>query len=182
MGELSGQIAKALGFDSDYAEMIRFAARLHDIGKVGIPDSILLKPGKLTREEFAVMASHTAIGARILSGGSSAVVMLAERIALSHHEKWDGTGYPDQLSSENIPLLARSTAIADVYDALTSSRSYRLAMSHDEAMRIIEQGSGVHFDPACVKAWVRLADEDPSFLEEIAASDRSLKLVRKAAQ
>ena len=128
------------------------------------------------------MEFHPLLSSAMICASRSGFLKEELSVIRSHHEKWDGTGYPDQLSRENIPLLARITAIADVYDALTSSRSYRLAMSHDEAMRIIEQGSGVHFDPACVKAWVRLAEEDPSFLEEITASDRSLKLVSKAAQ
>ncbi len=174
------RLAEELKLNKDQLRAIAQGGVVHDVGKLKVPDSILNKPGKLTAEERSVMEFHPVSGYDMCKR----LGFLNEELSVirSHHEKWDGTGYPDQLSSENIPLLARITAIADVYDALTSSRSYRLAMSHDEAMRIIEQGSGVHFDPACVKAWVRLADEDPSFLEEITASDRSLKLVRKAAQ
>ncbi|MEO8194243.1 MAG: HD domain-containing phosphohydrolase [Gemmatimonadales bacterium] len=167
VGELSGRIATVLGFDVDYAEMIRFAARLHDIGKIGIPDAILLKPGKLTAEEFAVMSSHTVIGARILSGGSSQVVTLAERIALSHHERWDGTGYPHQLCGEQIPIEARIVAAADVLDALSSARPYRAAWPRKAVLWYIEQGSGAHFDPLVVDALRHsvalepLTDSDP---------------------
>ena len=132
--------------------MIKFAARLHDIGKIGIPDSILLKPGKLTPEEFAVMASHTVIGARILSGGSSEVVMLAERIALSHHEKWDGTGYPHKLRGDDIPVEARIVAAADVLDALSHPRPYRAEWPRSSVLALIQRNSGLHFDPAVVSA------------------------------
>ena len=152
VGEISGQIARALGFSEDYANMIRFAGRLHDIGKIGIPDSILLKPGKLSPEEFAVMASHTAIGARILSGGSSEVVMLAERIAMSHHEKWDGTGYPHRLKGDAIPIEARIVSVADVLDALSHPRPYRAEWPRSSVLSLIQRGSGLHFDPAMVKA------------------------------
>jgi putative two-component system response regulator len=152
VGEISGRIARALGFGSDYADMIRFAARLHDIGKIGIPDSILLKPHKLTKDEFAVMASHTVIGARILSGGSSDVVMLAERIALSHHERWDGTGYPHGLKGDAIPIEARIVAAADVLDALSHPRSYRPEWPRASVLGLIQRSSGSHFDPAVVKA------------------------------
>jgi len=159
VGEISAQIARALGFSDDYADMIRFAGRLHDIGKIGIPDSILLKPGKLSPEEFAVMASHTAIGARILSGGSSEVVMLAERIALSHHEKWDGTGYPRHLVGSAIPLEGQVAAVADVFDALTSDRPYRQAFPMERAVEIMRGESGRHFDPRLVDLFLENVDE-----------------------
>lgn len=152
VGELSGLIARALGFSDDYAEKIKFAGRLHDIGKIGIPDSILLKPGKLTPEEFAVMASHTAIGARILSGGSSEVVMLAERIALSHHEKWDGRGYPHRLKGIEIPIEARIVSVADVLDALSHPRPYRAEWPRSSVVGLIQRGAGSQFDPEVVRA------------------------------
>ena len=152
VGEISGRLAGVLGFDREYAEMIRFAARLHDIGKIGIPDSILLKAGKLTAEEFKVMASHTVIGARILSGGSSEVVTLAEKIALSHHEKWDGSGYPHRLYGEQIPIEARIVSVADVLDALSYSRPYRDAWMRESVLAFLENESGSHFDPRIVAA------------------------------
>ena len=152
VGEISGRIASVLGFDPDYAEMIRFAARLHDIGKIGIPDAILLKPGKLSADEFKVMATHTVIGARILAGGSSEVVTLAERIALSHHEKWDGSGYPHRLRGECIPVEARIVSVADVLDALSYSRPYREAWDRDSVLAFIESEAGTHFDPQVVAA------------------------------
>ena len=161
VGEMSGRIATALGFDDDYAEMLKFAARLHDIGKIGIPDSILLKPSSLTAEEFAVMVTHTLIGARILSGGSSEVVTLAERIALSHHERWDGTGYPHRLRKEQIPIEARIVAAADVLDALLHSRSYREAWPLDSVLALIHNGAGSHFDPKVVRALMSSIESDP---------------------
>ena len=152
VGEISGRIASVLGFDREYAEMIRFAARLHDIGKIGIPDSILLKPGKLSGDEFKVMASHTVIGARILSGGSSEVVTLAEKIALSHHEKWDGSGYPQRLCGDDIPIEARIVSAADVLDALSYPRPYRDAWMRESVLAFLESRSGSHFDPRVIAA------------------------------
>jgi putative two-component system response regulator len=152
VGEISEKIARSLGFPDHYCDMLRFAARLHDIGKIGIPDSILLKPTKLTPQEFAVMASHTVIGARILSGGSSDVVMLAERIALSHHERWDGAGYPHRLKGEAIPIEARIVSVADVVDALSFARPYRPEWPRHSVLMHIKRSSGTHFDPAVVAA------------------------------
>lgn len=174
------RLAEEMKLSKDQLRAIAQGGVVHDVGKLKVPDSILNKPGKLTADERSIMEFHPVSGYDMCKR----LGFLKDELSVirSHHEKWDGSGYPDRLAGENIPLLARITAIADVYDALTSSRSYRLAMSHDEAMRIIEQGSNIHFDPACVKEWVKLAAEEPSFLEEIAASDRSLKLVRKAAQ
>jgi len=150
VGEISEKIARAMGFPDHYCEMLRFAGRLHDIGKIGIPDSILLKPTKLTPQEFAVMASHTVIGARILSGGSSDVVMLAERIALSHHERWDGAGYPHRLKGEAIPIEARIVSVADVHDALSFARPYRPEWPRHSVLTHIKRSAGTHFDPAVV--------------------------------
>ncbi|RAP74489.1 HD-GYP domain-containing protein [Paenibacillus montanisoli] len=153
---------------------------VHDVGKLKVPDSILNKEGKLTPEERFIIEKHPLSGYDMCKR----LGFLKDELSVirSHHEKWDGTGYPDRLKGESIPLLARITAIADVYDALTSSRSYRQAMSHDEAMVIIIQGSGVHFDPGCVKAWLRVVSTDAEFFQEIAANSRSLKLVQKQAE
>ncbi|WP_219835177.1 HD-GYP domain-containing protein [Paenibacillus sp. R14(2021)] len=153
---------------------------VHDVGKLKVPDAILNKAGKLTQEERLIIERHPVSGYDICKQ----LGFLNDELSVirSHHEKWDGTGYPDRLSGESIPLLARITAVADVYDALTSSRSYRQAMSHEDAMQIITEGSGVHFCPSCVKAWQRLSSTDAEFLREIAASDRTIRLVHKAAQ
>jgi putative two-component system response regulator len=159
VGEISGLIALQLGFNAEHAEMIKFAARLHDIGKIGIPDSILLKPGKLTPEEFSTMSTHTSIGARILSGGSSEVVMLAEKIALSHHERWDGSGYPHGLKGAQIPVEARIVSVADVLDGLLHARPYREAWPISAVLAFIERGSGSQFDPDVVNALLRVVAE-----------------------
>jgi response regulator RpfG family c-di-GMP phosphodiesterase len=139
-------------------EMLFKSAPLHDIGKVGIPDAILLKPGKLTDEEFKVMKRHSWLGANALKVaeerlGSNSFLRLAGEIALTHHEKWDGTGYPRKLSGYDIPLSGRLMAIADVYDALITRRIYKEPVSHEETMKIIGEGKGGHFDPMLVDAF-----------------------------
>lgn len=143
----------------NYIELLYKSAPLHDVGKVGVPDSVLLKPGKLTDEEFEIMKGHAEIGAEALSIaekqlGSSSFLRVAKEIALTHHEKWDGSGYPNQLSGEAIPLSGRLMALADVYDALISKRVYKPAFSHDKAKAIILEGKGKHFDPQIVDAFL----------------------------
>lgn len=157
VGQLSAAIAASLGLPREAVELIRAAAPLHDVGKIGVPDHILLKAGKLTPEEFAVMKTHTTIGAAILAGGRSALVIEAERIALNHHERWDGTGYPNGLGGDVIPLGARIVAVADVFDALTHERPYRAAWPLDRVMEEIRAQSGHHFDPAVVAAFLTQA-------------------------
>ena len=139
--------AEVLGWPADQVQNIRLAAPMHDLGKIGISDTILRKPGKLTPQEFAVMKTHTVIGARILEGSESAILQMAHEIALAHHERWDGTGYPRGLAGLEIPESARILAIVDVYDALTHRRVYHEALPEDKAMEIMEQGRGKHFDP-----------------------------------
>ncbi|MEM7454196.1 MAG: HD domain-containing phosphohydrolase [Planctomycetota bacterium] len=153
--------------DERYVSDLELASSLHDIGKVGIPDSILLKPGRLTTAERDVMEFHTVIGGECLEAieqrlGENGFMQLAREVAYHHHERWDGTGYPHGLSEEAIPLAARIVAVADVYDALTSKRPYKRAMSHMESRGIIVSGSGQHFDPEVVDAFLRHEDE---FLE-----------------
>lgn len=146
-------------------EAIFKSAPLHDIGKVGIPDRILLKPGKLTEEEFEIMKTHTTIGrdsilaAQNSLGSYSEFLELAREIAYSHHEKWDGTGYPQGLKGEAIPLSARLMAVADVYDALISQRVYKEALSHETALQFIRDGRGSHFDPRLADAFLEIAEE-----------------------
>ncbi len=145
--------------DADYIRTIYIASPVHDIGKVGIPDHILLKPGRLTRAEFEVMKQHSIIGSNTLDAAlnghpSAGYLCLARDIARSHHEKYDGTGYPDGLSGEDIPLCARIVAVADVYDALTTKRVYKDAFSHERAKQMIVDGSGFHFDPDLVDAFI----------------------------
>jgi putative two-component system response regulator len=141
-----------VGLDPLTTELIRRAAPLHDIGKVGIPDSILLKAGPLTAEEFEMMKTHTVIGSRMLSKGRSELVRVSQRIARSHHEWWDGSGYPDRVSGQSIPLEARIVAVADFLDALTHERPYRPAHGIDETLAEIKRRAGTHFDPTIAKA------------------------------
>lgn len=153
VAQISALIAGAIGLPEDRCRMIYLAAPLHDIGKIGIADAILSKPGKLTPAELEIMRRHVLIGARILENGSSDVIRTAELIAQSHHERWDGAGYPDRLSGADIPVEARVVALADVFDALCSERPYKKAWPIDEARREIVSLSGSHFDPACVAAF-----------------------------
>ena len=155
VGEVSAAIAEALALSRETTELIRAAAPLHDVGKIGVPDHILLKAGSLTPEEFAVMKTHTTIGAAILAGGKSPLVIEAERIALNHHERWDGRGYPNGIGGDAIPLSARIVAVADVFDALTHARPYRPAWALDRVITEIRAQSGHQFDPTVVAAFLR---------------------------
>lgn len=145
-------IAKALGLPEDQREMLYMAAPMHDVGKIGIADAILLKPGKLTVDEFEVMKTHTDIGVNILKG-NDALIAAARDIAGSHHERWDGKGYPQGLKGEEIPMLARICAVADVFDALTSIRPYKKPWSIEDAIELIQSNSGENFDPTVVRAF-----------------------------
>lgn len=156
VGQLSQDLALRLGLDEITAQMIGRAAPLHDIGKIGIPDGTLLKPGPLTCPQMDVMRNHTIVGERLLSGGVSTVMRAAAVIARHHHERWDGSGYPDKLCGESIPLSARIVAVADVFDALVNDRPYRKAWSEESAIDLILAGSGTHFDPRVVEAFKSL--------------------------
>jgi putative two-component system response regulator len=138
--------------------LIRRAAPLHDIGKIGIPDAILLKAGKLEPAEIEIMKTHTLIGARILSGSDHALLTMAESIALTHHERWDGAGYPYQLAGHAIPFEGRVVALADTFDALTHERPYKAASTLEEALAEIRRESGKQFDPELVSAFLRLTE------------------------
>jgi len=140
-------MARKHGLDEYACEMLRVASPMHDVGKIGIPDHILLKPARLSREEFEIMKQHAEIGYQILSGSGSELVNLAAKIAYTHHEKWNGTGYPRQLVGTDIPVEGRITAVADVFDALTSARPYKQPWSIDAAVQWMKTGRGVHFDP-----------------------------------
>jgi len=154
VGHMSAQIAQTLGLLEEEVELIRRAAPLHDVGKIAIPDSILLKPGKLTPEEFEQMKTHTTIGAKMLSGGRFPLLQMAEEIALTHHERWDGTGYL-KLHGETIPLVGRIVAVADVFDALTNERPYKKAWPRNEAIEEIQRQGGRQFDPRVVEAFLK---------------------------
>jgi putative two-component system response regulator len=151
--------AEVLGWPAEQVQNIRLAAPMHDLGKIGIPDAILQKPGKLTPEEFAVMKTHTVIGARMLEGSESAILQMAYEIAVAHHEHWDGSGYPKGLAGLAIPESARILAIVDVYDALTHRRVYHEALPEDKAMEIMEEGRGKHFDPFLFGVFLSLLPE-----------------------
>jgi len=140
-------------FSSDEADIIEMAAPMHDIGKIGIRDSILLKPGKLTTEEFEIMKTHTNIGYEILKNSPSKYLKMGAVIALGHHEKFDGTGYPQGKRGDEIPIEARIVAIADVYDALTSERPYKNAWPIQAAMEFMDKHCGKHYDPECLNAF-----------------------------
>ena len=153
MAHYSQLIARQLGLKIEEQELILEAAPLHDIGKVGIPDGILLKPGKLTEAEFEIMRQHAQIGYEVLKGSSSRVLQSGAEIALGHHEKFDGSGYPRGLAGEAIPLFSRIVAVADVFDALTSERPYKRMWDDESANRLIRSQTGLHFDPRCVEAF-----------------------------
>jgi putative two-component system response regulator len=155
VGQMSAQIAQALGLSNAEVELIRRAAPLHDVGKIAIPDSILLKPGKLTPEEFELMKTHTTVGAKMLSGGRFPLLQRAEEIALTHHERWDGTGYAG-LKGESIPIAGRIVAVADVFDALTSARPYKEAWPRAKAIEEVQRQSGRQFDQSVVEAFLKV--------------------------
>lgn len=152
MSKYAKLIALALGYSEEMADEILHAAAMHDIGKIGIPDAILQKPGKLDADEWRVMQTHPEIGARIIGEHSTGLLHLAAQVALNHHEKWDGSGYPSGKSGKDIPEIARIVALADVFDALTSVRPYKAAWTTADALAHIQQQSGSHFDPAAVQA------------------------------
>jgi putative two-component system response regulator len=154
-------LAAALGQPSGDVELVRRAAPLHDIGKIGLPDAVLLKPARLGPDEYDVMKTHATIGHQILSSSGSRVLRLSAEIALTHHEQWNGRGYPEGLAGEEIPISGRMTALADVFDALTHRRPYKDAWPLDATLAEIRLGAGRHFDPAVVDAFAEL---DPELL------------------
>ena len=154
MSKIAVVLGKAVGMDEQQCELLLNASPMHDIGKIGIPDHILLKPGKLNATEWEIMQTHAQIGADILAGDDSDLMIMAREIALTHHEKWNGKGYPNNLNKENIPLVGRITSLADVFDALTSERPYKSAWPIDKAVNLISEESGQHFDPELVDVFL----------------------------
>lgn len=154
MSRICYEIAKAAGLNRHESELILHASPMHDIGKIGIPDSILLKPDKLDAEEWRVMKSHTTIGEKILKGSNSDLLNAAQLIAMTHHEKWDGTGYPNGISRQDIPLMGRITSIADVFDALTSKRPYKDAWPVEKALDVMKKDAGTFFDPMLIRTFI----------------------------
>jgi putative two-component system response regulator len=175
VGDIASGIARLMGMEADRAALLRQAAQLHDVGKIAIPESIRLKPGKLTDEEMEVMRTHTLIGAELLADGGSELLRLAETIARCHHERWDGSGYPTGMRGEAIPLEARIVAVADFFDALASDRPYRRAWDVPRVIAEIRRQSGTAFDPEVVSAFIKLPlrapdpSPAPDLLEAVAA-------------
>ncbi|HEY3966384.1 MAG TPA: HD domain-containing phosphohydrolase, partial [Planctomycetaceae bacterium] len=167
-GWYSELLAAAAGWDAVHVEEIRLAAPMHDIGKIGIPDAILRKPGKLSLDELAVMQTHAELGARILSGSQSAILGMAQEIARCHHERWDGQGYPAGLKGIEIPESARIVAVVDAYDALTHDRVYRPAMPEPVVLKIMTEGRGTHFDPRLVDLFMALLPEMRAIADGVA--------------
>jgi putative two-component system response regulator len=152
-------IARVLHLPPGEVELLLHASPMHDVGKIGIPDLILLKPGKLTPEKWTIMKEHTIIGGSILREAEDDLIKTGEIIALSHHEKWDGSGYPKGMKGEDIPLIGRITAVADVFDALTSERPYKKAFSNEKAYGILREGRGTQFDPKVLDAFFERLDD-----------------------
>jgi PAS domain S-box-containing protein len=169
VGHVAARLALGLGLPAGQVRLLRQAAPLHDVGKLAIPDGILLKRGKLTEQEFDVMKTHAELGARLLSSGSSPVLQMAAVIAATHHERWDGAGYPKALSGEAIPLVGRIVAVADVFDALIHDRPYKRAWSVERAIAEIGAGAGSQFDPRVVTAFLALRDELSTLGDDIGA-------------
>jgi hypothetical protein len=170
IGRFSTLLSEQIGMEEDFSAKMVHAAPLHDVGKVAIPDAILLKPGRLTPEERTIVETHAEEGHRLLKGSSSAILDLAATIALSHHEKWDGSGYPRGLKGESIPIEGRIVAIADVFDALTSDRVYRKAYPVEEAVTMMRAERGLHFDPVLLDAFLEvLAGSGPDAREQVRA-------------
>jgi putative two-component system response regulator len=159
MSEFCRVLGEALGMNSMELDVLAQASTMHDVGKIGISDKILLKPGKLTDEEFEIMKTHTTIGADLLSGGDCELLSLARVIAETHHERYDGGGYPGGLAGHDIPLPGRIACVADVFDALISSRPYKSAWPWDKAVAEIEKGAGSHFDPQLVRLFLNRKDQ-----------------------
>ena len=171
MSHYTKLLAMAAGMDEEQADELRMAATMHDIGKIAIPDNILLKPGKLDPEEFTHMKRHAEIGASILEQPRSSLVALARTIAITHHEKWDGSGYPNGLAGEEIPIEGRLAAVADVFDALTSERPYKKAWSVEEAVDFLQSQAGKHFDPLLVPMFVDLLPQVLTIKERFKEGD-----------
>jgi putative two-component system response regulator len=174
MSRMCERLGLAMGMTATEAETLRNASLLHDVGKIGVPDAILHQPGGLSPEDRELMRRHTTIGAELLSGSSSEVMRMAEEIARTHHERWDGKGYPAGLAGEAIPLVGRICAVCDVFDALLSDRPYKEPWPVPEALEQLRRERGQHFDPAVVDAFLAIVDDlDPKLLSPSGRSARA---------
>jgi putative two-component system response regulator len=171
MSQYSAIVAREMGFDPEWVENLRLASPMHDIGKIGVPDAILNKPGKLTDEEWVEMKKHPSHGAEILQDTENELMQMSALIALCHHEKWDGSGYPRGIKGEEIPMEARIATIADVFDALTSKRVYKPSFSLDDTLKIIDEGAGKHFDPKVVEAFHRAIEKIVPIMQTFAPKE-----------
>jgi putative two-component system response regulator len=167
VGELCGLLAARLGLPRERVDLLRRAAPLHDVGKIGIPDAILLKPGRLSDDEFATMREHVDVGAKLLAQGQSDLMILAERVALTHHERWDGSGYPRGLQGDEIPIEGQIVAVADVFDTLINERPYKPAWPIERAIAEIRRQSGRWFAPRVVAAFMGVLSDTPELLNRL---------------
>ncbi|MDZ7706459.1 MAG: response regulator [Trueperaceae bacterium] len=172
VGELCGLLARQLGLPAAEVELLRRAAPLHDVGKIGIPDAILLKPGRLDDDEFDTMREHVDVGVKLLAQGQSDLMVLAEKVALTHHERWDGSGYPRGLRGDDIPLVGQIVAVADVFDTLINERPYKPAWPIETAITEIRRKSGRWFSPRIVEAFLKVLADQPELLERLERESR----------
>lgn len=174
MSRMCEALALAIGMEREWAGMLRIASPLHDVGKIGIPDSVLLKPGRLNEDEYKQMQKHPEIGGTIIPEHPAEVIRMARRVSLTHHEKWDGTGYPAGLHGEEIPLEGRIAALCDVYDALVSKRPYKQPWPQEKALDYLRENSGRHFDPKLVDAFLDILPEIDAIQAEFAEAEGEL--------
>jgi putative two-component system response regulator len=182
VGDLAAEIGRKLGMDENEIEQLRIAARLHDIGKMALSDAIIQKAAPLTPEEFRIQERHTLLGAEILGGSRFPVLRMAETVALTHHESWDGTGYPHGIGGERIPLAGRIVAVADVFDALTHVRPYKEAWTQERAVEEIKRLRGIRFDPRVVDAWLEVLNEKAVLADRKEHSDFETARINRESQ